>query len=159
MTTIRPAAPTDEAALLALTARLAAFPLPPWRGAAEIAAADHRILREALHHPDPATSIIVAGGDASEVLGYVFSTTKTDYFTGERHGHVEVLALAPEAEGRGLARRLMEAAEEWALEVGYRRMTLNVFATNARARGLYSRLGYGEETVHYLKDLRTGRRA
>jgi ribosomal protein S18 acetylase RimI-like enzyme len=158
MPTIRPATPADEGALLALTARLAAFPLPPWRSAAEIAAADHRVLLDALHRPEGDTSIIVAGGEAGEVMGYVFASTKTDYFTGEPHAHVENLVLAPEAEGLGLARRLMESAEEWALELGYRRMTLNVFAANARARGLYSRLGYGEETVHYLKDLRPVRR-
>ena len=35
-------------------------------------------------------------------------------------------------------------------------MSLNVFATNTRARGLYHRLGYGEETMHYVKDLRAG---
>jgi ribosomal protein S18 acetylase RimI-like enzyme len=29
-----------------------------------------------------------------------------------------------------------------------------VFATNSRARGLYDRLGYGEETMHYVKNLR-----
>jgi ribosomal protein S18 acetylase RimI-like enzyme len=154
MPIIRPATPNDETALLGLTDRLADFPLPPWRTAGEIAAADHRILLAALHSPDPETSIIVAGGEADEVLGFVFSTSKTDYFTGEKHAHVEVLALTPKAEGKGLARRLMDSAEEWARGMGYRRMTLNVFASNARARGLYARLGYGEETVHYLKDLR-----
>lgn len=158
MATIRPALPTDEAALLVLLPRLADFPVPPWRTAGEIAAADRRILLDALHRPAGGTSILVAVGDEDEVLGYVFSSTKTDYFTGECHGHVEVLALAPEAEGRGLARRLMEAAEAWATGIGYRRMTLNVFATNTRARGLYDRLGYGEETMHYVKALHPGRR-
>lgn len=157
MATIRPAIPSDETALLALSPRLAAFPVPSWRTAEEIAAADHRILLEALHRPDGGTVILVAVREAGEVLGYVFASSRTDYFTGERHGHVEVLALAPEAEGQGLARRLMTAAESWAAGLGYRRMSLNVFATNTRARGLYQRLGYGEETMHYVKDLRPGR--
>lgn len=158
MATIRPALPSEEAALLALTPRLADFPVPAWRTAEEIAAADHHILIEALHRPDGSTSILVAVNDSGRLLGYVFSSTKTDYFTGERHGHVEVLTLAPEAEGQGLARRLMAAAEEWATGLGYPRMTLNVFATNSRARGLYQRLGYGEETMHYVKELRPERR-
>jgi ribosomal protein S18 acetylase RimI-like enzyme len=66
---------------------------------------------------------------------------------------VEILALAPEAEGRGIARVLMQAAEDWSREQGYSRVTLNVFATNQRALGLYEHLGYRPETVHYLKDL------
>jgi ribosomal protein S18 acetylase RimI-like enzyme len=159
MVTIRPAVPSDEAALLALTPRLAAFALPAWRTAGEIAAADHRILLDALHRPEGSTSILVASAGEPGLLGYVFSSSRTDYFTGERHGHVEVLTLAPEAEGRGLARRLMEAAESWALGRGYRRMTLNVFATNTRARGLYDRLGYGEEIMRYVKDLPAGGRS
>jgi ribosomal protein S18 acetylase RimI-like enzyme len=158
MATIRPALPSDEAALFALSPRLAAFPLPSWRTAEEIAAADHRILLDALHRPDGGTAILVAIGDAGEMRGFVFTSSRTDYFTGERHGHVEVLALAPEAEGQGLARQLMAAAESWATGLGYRRMSLNVFATNTRARGLYDRLGYGEETMHYVKDLHPERR-
>ena len=47
----------------------------------------------------------------------------------------------------------MQAAEEWSREQGYSRVTLNVFATNERALGLYEHLGYRPETVHYLKDL------
>ncbi len=153
MPTIRPARPTDEAALRDLTGRLADFPVPAWRTAAEITGADHQILFDALHHSAADTSILVATTATGDVLGCVFSSTRTDYFTGEPHGHVEVLALRAEAEGQGLARRLMDAAEAWARTQGFRRMTLNVFATNIRARGLYSRLGYGEETVHYHKSL------
>lgn len=159
MPTIRPARPIDEPALLALTGRLAEFPVPAWRSAGEITAADHRILLDALHRPAGDTSILVAVDGADAVLGCVFTSTRTDYFTGERHGHVEVLALDPRVEGRGVARGLMEAAERWAGGQGYRRMTLNVFATNQRARGLYARLGYGEETMHYHKLLQPAGRA
>jgi len=66
---------------------------------------------------------------------------------------VEILALSPEAEGRGIARLLIQAVEAWSRELGYTRVTLNVFATNQRALGLYEHLGYRPETVHYLKDL------
>ncbi len=47
----------------------------------------------------------------------------------------------------------MDAAEEWARNRGYRRVTLNVFAQNDRARQMYERFGYEPETVHYLKEL------
>jgi RimJ/RimL family protein N-acetyltransferase len=32
-------------------------------------------------------------------------------------------------------------------------LTLNVFAGNARARGVYERLGYAPETLRYVKAL------
>ncbi len=46
---IRAAAPADEAFILRLTEQLGAFSVPHWRSAAEIAAADHIILLDALH--------------------------------------------------------------------------------------------------------------
>ncbi len=150
---LRVARPEDLLFLLRLSERLGDFPVPPWRTAAEIGAADHAILLEALHHPRSETTIRLAETAEGQPLGYVFITTRRDYFTHQPHAHVEILALAPEAEGRGIARVLMAAAEGWSREQGYTRVTLNVFATNQRARGLYEHLGYRPETVHYLKDL------
>jgi GNAT superfamily N-acetyltransferase len=148
---VRSSRPTDQAFILALTNRLAEFAVPPWRTAAEICSADHRILLQALHHPTPEMSILIAEEVPGQALGYVFSNTRQDYFTGEPHAHVEILAVETGAEGRGVARGLMAAAESWASERGYRRITLNVFPANERARSLYDRLGYEPETVHYHK--------
>ncbi len=57
------------------------------------------------------------------------------------------------AERQGVARSLMDAVEHWAKRRGYAWVTLNVFDRNTRAKGLYDRLGYLPETVHYRKDL------
>jgi ribosomal protein S18 acetylase RimI-like enzyme len=151
---IRRARLEDEGFLLGLTTRLgAAFPVPAWRTPEEIAAADHAILLAALHQPGDATCILVAEGPAGTPAGYVFATTREDYFTHEPHAHIEVLAVEPAAEGRGIGRGLLEAVEKWAKGRGYRRMTLNVFHTNTRARALYERAGYEPETLHYHKAL------
>jgi ribosomal protein S18 acetylase RimI-like enzyme len=150
---IRVAGPEDQSFLLKLAERLGDFPVPPWRTRSEIGAADHAILLGALNQPTPENTIRVAETREGQALGYVFVTTREDYFTHQPHGHVEILALTAEAEGRGIARGLMQAAEDWCREQGYSRMTLNVFATNTRALGLYEHLGYRPEFVHYLKDL------
>ena len=151
--TVRIADASDRDALLALTPRLADFPRPPWRTAHEIAAADDAILLAALAAPGPDAVVFVTSGSGEPVDGVVFVATKTDYFTGERHAHVEVLAVAPHAQGRGVARALMGAAESWARARGDAFITLNVFDANARARGIYLRLGYLPETIPYRKDL------
>ena len=83
----------------------------------------------------------------------MFATTKHDYFTRAAHAHVEVLAVETGAERQGVARALMEAVEQWARRRGYTWVTLNVFDRNTRAKGLYDRLGYQPETIHYRKDL------
>lgn len=152
MILLRPARPEDEPALLDLTSRLALFQPPPWRTREEICAADHPILVGALRHPDDATSIIVAESGGA-VAGFIFSTTKQDYFTGADYAHIEVLSVAEAAEGKGVGRALLQAAEAWAKERSYPHITLNVFAVNDRARAIYERNGYGQETVHYLKPL------
>jgi GNAT superfamily N-acetyltransferase len=149
---VRAAQPADEPSLIDLTERLAAFDLPPWRSAGEIARADHSILRDALHAPREDAAILVAE-HAGAVLGCVFATTRLDYFTQAPHAHVEVLAVHQRAEGRGAGRLLMQAIEAWSRGRGHAFITLNVFHRNAHARGLYEHLGYEPETVHYRKSL------
>ncbi|MGH7585505.1 MAG: GNAT family N-acetyltransferase [Gemmatimonadales bacterium] len=153
MPRIRAARDDDEPFLLALTSRLADFPLPPWRTAREIADADHQVLLDALHQPRDDAAILVAEDAAGRPSGYVFLTTRSDYFTGRPIAHVEVLAIEVAAQGSGAARALMEAGEAWACGRGYHGVTLNVFANNRRAQGLYEHLGYQAETLHYFKAL------
>jgi len=152
--TIRPARPDDEAFLIRLTRRLADFPLPAWRSADEIAQSDRQILRDSLRGLLPGSAILVAELEPEGTpAGYVFATTRQDYFTATAHAHVEVLAVEPDAQGQGVARGLMGAIEAWARECGYGWVTLNVFDRNTRARALYDRLGYLPETIHYRKEL------
>jgi len=150
---IRPAAPADEAFLTGLLGRLADFEVPSWRTAAEIADADGPILLDALHRPQGDTVILVAEKPAGTPAGYAFVSTKVDYFTRVRHAHVEVLAVSPEVEGRGVGRALLEAAEQWAAARGDVQITLNVWWQNTRARSVYDRLGYQPETIHLRKNL------
>lgn len=150
---VRRAVLDDRDSLLALTARLAEFATPAWRTPREIAVADHAILLSALESAGADTAVFVAGAVGGPVDGFVFVSSKTDYFTSERHAHVEVLAVATAAQGRGVARALMAAAERWAADRGDRLITLNVFDANTRAREVYGRLGYVPETIHYRKAL------
>jgi GNAT superfamily N-acetyltransferase len=153
MPSLRPAVVEDQPFLLDLTARLAAFDVPPWRTPREITRGDDEILLAALHEPTADTLILVALDEAGERAGYVFASTKTDYFTRERHAHVEVLAVRKEHEGQGFGRLLLDAAETWARERGDRFITLNAFEKNTRARQVYERLDYQPETIHYRKNL------
>jgi GNAT superfamily N-acetyltransferase len=56
-------------------------------------------------------------------------------------------------EGRGVGRLLLGTAEAWARDRGHPFITLNVFAQNTRARALYERVGFGPETLRYVKPL------
>ena len=55
--------------------------------------------------------------------------------------------------GRGYGRRIMEAADGLAREMGGERLGLNVFGDNPRARGLYESVGYVEISRQMRKDI------
>jgi RimJ/RimL family protein N-acetyltransferase len=150
---VRPAIAADEALLLSLTPRLADFPRPPWRSALEIDRSDHAILLETLHQPAPTSLVLVAERPAGVAGGMALVTTQTDYFTHERHPHVETLAVSVAMEGQGLARALLDAAEAWARSRGHDFITLTVFDGNRRARAFYDRRGYLAETVTMRRPL------
>jgi ribosomal protein S18 acetylase RimI-like enzyme len=152
MRQVRRGTGTDEAGVLALADQLAAFPVPPWRTAREIQRADDSVIREALAGTVAGRVAFVVDGEHG-LDGAVCLSTQVDYFTRERLAHIEVLAVDPGAQGRGVARALVDAAESWARAQGSRRISLNVWVQNGRARGLYEHLGYGPETMHYLKEL------
>ncbi len=86
-------------------------------------------------------------------VGFALISTKTDYFTRQRHAHIEALAVKRGCEGQGLGRALLEAAENWAAERGDTQITLNAYWQNTRARAVYDWLEWEPETIHYRKGL------
>jgi GNAT superfamily N-acetyltransferase len=147
---VRPALPGDRAFALATVMRLGAFGPPPWRTADEIGEADARVVRTFFESPPAGAALLVAESDGS-ALGFIYLEALRDYFVGVEHGHVGILAVTEAAEGRGAGGALMRAAETWARERGYGRLTLNVFDGNARARAIYEHFGYRPETLRYVK--------
>jgi ribosomal protein S18 acetylase RimI-like enzyme len=150
---IRPARSDDLPALLELAGRLAEFGTPPWRTAREIVEAERFTLDRALRAGSPDAPVLVAEDESGPLLGFMHLETLVDYFTGRPHAHVAILTVAASAEGRGIARTLLNVADGWARERGHPFVTLNVFVQNARARGVYERLGYAAETLRYVKPL------
>jgi len=150
---IRAAGTADLPFVLSLAPRLAELGLPPWRTAAHVVEAERRALSRALAGGSPDGPVLLAEDADRSPLGFAYLETQTDYFTGRAHAHVAVLAVADGAQGRGVGRALLDAAEAWARRRGDPFITLNVFAQNTRARTVYERLGYGPETLRYVKPL------
>ncbi len=87
------------------------------------------------------------------MLGLSLVRFREEMLSHEPSAHLEVLAVAREAEGKGIGRALIVAAENAAQERGALTMTLHVFANNTRARYVYEKLGYSGEIIRYIKDL------
>ncbi|MNN72431.1 putative acetyltransferase [compost metagenome] len=52
------------------------------------------------------------------------------------------LAVHPEVQGKGIARKLIAFAEEYARQSGYSSIRLDTYSKNTRALALYPSLGY-----------------
>ena len=154
--TIRDARRGDREAILALVPRLRAFGPSDLRSIEDLDSAEANALSNALEAlPDDAALIVAEvheqSADSTTIAGVAFMQTHVDYFTSERHAHLGILSVAEWAEGKGVGRALLEAVDDWARRMGYRFVTLNVFAGNLRARKVYERAGYEMDAIKYAK--------
>lgn len=133
--------------------RLRSFGEPPLRPAEALDRAERETLARALDEPRADAVLLVAELADSGPAGVAYAHAATDYFTGEAHGHLSIVAVAQSGEGQGVGRALLAAVEAWSAARGHRFITLNVFADNARARAIYERAGYGPDTLRYYKEL------
>lgn len=146
---IRPATIDDDRMLALFAARLANFPLPPWRTADEIATADARAMMTAVRTGHQDDEVLIAESDGAPV-GCLHMVTALDFF-GRRHAHVSVIAVSEAVEGTGVGRALLAHAEEWARQRALPLVTLNVFAANEHARQFYEQAGFEPEILKYVK--------
>jgi ribosomal protein S18 acetylase RimI-like enzyme len=86
-------------------------------------------------------------------LGFIHACEHKDGISGEACGTVTLLAVSPSAQGLGVGKLLMMAAENWAIVQGYRLLHLEVFATNNKAQGFYRSIGFEPEILHMIKSL------
>ena len=151
---IRPAGISDRDFIFSLLPRLVEFEIPTCRTPEQMTAGDRRVLERVLSTNPPGTAVFIAQDSDGISLGFIHLTTAVDYYTEEKHGHISDIVVASAGEGRGVGRLLMAAGEEWAREQGYKLMTLSVFLQNTRARKLYEKLGFDEDMMKYIKELR-----
>ena len=147
---IRPARPEDRAFIMGLAPRLAGVAWMEWRNPAEITAFQHHFMGTCLANTAAATLMV---WDREVALGFVHVEPAADAMNGGTCAYVSLLAVTEAAEGKGAARALMVAAEDWAKHQGFHLLCLDVFASNGRGRDFYARQGFGEETLRLVKAL------
>jgi len=92
---------------------------------------------------------LVVAESAGALRGFVAGRIRPipPYFGGGTAGFVGEVYTAPEARGRGAARRMLAVAADFFAEGGARRMELQVVPGNEGARAAYRKLGWREELV------------
>ncbi len=157
MTRIRPAEPADHEALVEQFTALNVFE--------DTIAHDRRTDREGGEISLTAawTAIRNTGGHAlvaeldGQVVGHLFMVFRADdVFIREefnRHAYVAELFVRPEARRQGIARALLDAAENLARAAGLPRLTLGVLAGNDQAHALYLNSGFIPRAFELQKTL------
>jgi GNAT superfamily N-acetyltransferase len=96
---------------------------------------------------DVVLGIVVLNESQDEEYGALNWSTSND----DRNIVVHRLAVHPDHQGKGLARKLMDFAEKWAKENNYDAIRLDTFSQNPRNQKFYTNRGYNDLGSVYLK--------
>ena len=150
---IRTATADDGSAMLALMPRLSEFEIPKSRNPEHLWRDDASLLRDWIAGDTNDCLVHVAEDDNGEILGLTLVRLRPEALSHEPSSHLEAIAVAKEAEGKGVASALLKTAEKEAERQGAKTMTLHVISTNTRARRFYERSGYDGELIRYIKPI------
>lgn len=135
---VRSAVPSDAAAVLALICQHATFE----RDAASLSVGD---LGTILSSGEPPARIFVAEDDAM-LLGYAAMTFDFSLWRARRYAYLDCLFVTEGARGRGIGKKLFDAAVDLALAEGADRLEWQTPAWNSAAVHFYLRLGAAQAT-------------
>jgi ribosomal protein S18 acetylase RimI-like enzyme len=149
---IREYVPADRDAIMALAPRLTEGKAP-WRDDEAWLAATRGWIADAAESAGAPDNAVFVAVDGEQIVGVVHAAERK-HFTGQVDAYVGELITAAGQERRGIARALMQAAEEWGAARGLDYLTLETGMLNYPARAFYQAIGYLEEDVRFTKQIR-----
>lgn len=136
---IRPARPSDARAFLEFWTAIVAEERFVRSEEVEVPARAYR--RRFRRRSDLETHLLAF--EAERLVGYV--TVQRERHPVTRHVGSLAIAVAADARGRGIGRRLMGEAIAWSTEAGVEKLVLAVYPHNEAAISLYRSFGFVEE--------------
>ncbi len=149
---IRAAGIEDKDQILSLIPRLADFDVPEHRNPDHVWLDIRSLFLEWLGGSKPKHWVSVAAVD-DIVVGVVMTSQREEVLSHDPSVHLDMLVVAKSAQGYGIGRALLDAAEKQAIVDGAKSMSLFVFANNERARRLYEDVGFEGELIRCFKQL------
>ena len=142
---IRPATNADAGLLMEMAERLREG-VAAWRDPEAVLSAVTGWVRDALADLANADAAAFVAKVDGVVVGFV-CVSERSHFTGEVDAYIGELVVLKSAEGGGVGRALVEAAEDWGRARGRRRVVVDTGAGNTPARRFYAALGFEEEDI------------
>lgn len=105
---------------------------------------EHRWIR--MQNGGPKGLLVLVETPGGKVVGNM-SVTRARADKGQHRAEVGLGMLAP-YRGQGIGRALLEEAVRWSRHHGVKKLTLQVFSSNTRARALYESFGFVEDGVN-----------
>ncbi|PNY80801.1 GNAT family N-acetyltransferase [Deinococcus koreensis] len=146
--TLRAGTPDDLPFLTSLAPRLVAT-APAWRDQGAMLAEYPPLFAQALHDPGDDSAVLVACCPLGRPLGF----TLLYWHPHERGVFVKDLAVSEAAQGQGVGRFLMAAAEAWGRQRGAVELMLKTSWFNTHAREFYAHAGFREDHVALVRRL------
>jgi ribosomal protein S18 acetylase RimI-like enzyme len=136
---IRPAAPSDARAFLAFWKAIVAE--QRFVRTEEVRTPLRAYRRRFRRRSDLETDIVAYDGD--RLVGHV--NVQRERHPVTHHVASLSIAVAADARGRGIGRRLMDEAIAWSTRAGIEKLVLSVYPHNEAALALYRSVGFVEE--------------
>lgn len=143
--TIRTSRDEDVAAILALASRLT-LGVAPWRERSAVVTAVRGWVADAVASSNDPTHALFVARDGERIVGFI-SASRTEHWAGDIDAGIGELVVDGAAEGRGIGSALVERTLDWSRAQGIGRVSVSTGAANARALGLYRKLGFEDEDV------------
>ena len=129
---IRTADERDRDAVVAMAKRLTTG-VAAWRDEAAAEKAVRSWVTDSLDAAHPETRPVLVAVVDQAVVGFVTTGTRA-HWAGDVDAYVGELVVVEQRAGHGVGRKLMEAAESWARQSGFQRLTIETGAANTAAR-------------------------
>lgn len=149
---IRKAQPTDRNNIMALSPQLSEVAELSWHSDEAVSKFQDDYIAQMLDH-DTDKKLTLIAEDRGEFQGFIHACERRDDISNEVCGTIPLLAVSPTAQGRGIGKLLIDAAEEWSRAEGHRLLHLEVFANNENAQSFYRKQGFLAETLVMIKPL------
>jgi GNAT superfamily N-acetyltransferase len=106
---------------------------------------------QVLANPDGRVLILEENGTAvGYIYAYIATRDETPYTYAQHYINIDQIGVAPQFQGKGYGRALMNAVYDWADLQDIRRITLSSWSFNVDAHAFFRQCGF-EPYLHYFE--------